>query len=189
MRSVILPFGLALALLAQAAPALRAADLDFGGQLGVAAPTSAFRGSMTDGLGVGGGLHLLVEVNDLIACRTKAEFWNFQSISHGSASSPKFAMGIIGEDLVVSHNRKGFNDGLYSYFGLFYSTDTANVNNASFTKTSFGDNVGVGYQFDSQLGLELRYTSTSGGNYLPNSALKYISSLGLIATYRFNSHD
>ena len=89
MRINGLPFIVTLALLVQATPALRAADVIVGGQVGVAAPASAFKGTMSDGRGLGGGLHLLVAANDLIAYRTKAEYWEFRSLPHNGASSPR----------------------------------------------------------------------------------------------------
>jgi hypothetical protein len=175
-----------VALLALVCPSLGAQGVIAGGQIGMAVPAFNFKDAVPGGWGAGAGLHVLLDLDDRFALRPRVEFWDFQGPARNATPSSRVTMASYGVDL-VAFRTGGTGGGLYSLVGFGGLSDSAKANGKTARDTSLQVTPGLGYQFNDQFGLELRYSAVVPQiHWVPGSTKTNLNYFALVACYRFN---
>lgn len=166
-----LAFGLAWALGAGITPVC-AESPRLGVQIHGNVPTGGFSDTVDDQIGLGGGLHMTFDLGRGHMLRPRADYLAFPEASRDFGTVQihrKVSAVSAGLDYLYFFKKKP--DGFYLTGGLSMNRWTVKTNeyiDQTDRSNKLGFSMGVGYNFNSSLGAEVRYTNSS--SYASNNA-------------------
>ena len=156
---------LSLALVAATALGLQAQDVRFGVQATVNQPQSDLKDAVDSKLGFGVGAHALVDFGGGHALRPRVDYLWFPEYKPAPGVSLKVNNLSAGADYL--YFVEGKQEGVYFTGGLSVNRWKAEAGFMGFgssdTTTKLGVAAGLGYQFNRNLGAELRYQKGKAG--------------------------